>query len=116
MAGYVVGPMVNEYYNPDGESGTLWAVDQTISQVHSAMTAHGADGVIPVAGDNLGIDARRMGLIWANANNHQLTYGVLQNALEALRSWMIFFNACGIIEYDIFDGGNQVGTGRCSWM
>lgn len=115
MVGYVVGPMVNEYYNPDGESGTVWAVDQAISQVHSAI-AHGADGVIPVAGHNFGIDAHGMGLTWANANNHQLTYGVLQNALEALRSWMMFFGACGIIEYDIFDGGNQVGVGRCSWM
>lgn len=116
MADYVAAPLVNEYYDPQGESGTVWAVSQAISLVQSAMTAHGADGVIPVAGNNFAIAAGSMGLIWANANNHQLTYGVLQNALEALRSWMIFFKACGIIEYVIFDGGNQVGTGRCSWM
>lgn len=79
------------------------------------MTAHGVDEVIPVIGNSFGIDARSLGLVWANANNHQLTYGVLENALEALRSWMMFFRACGVIEYDIFDGDNQVGTGSCSW-
>lgn len=112
MTSYVAGLLDHV----EGESGTVGAVSQIISQVHSAVTAHGADRVIPVAGNNFGIDGPRMGLTWANANNHQLTYGVLQNALVALRSWMIFFNGCGLIEYDIFDGGNQVGTGSCYWM
>lgn len=113
VTGYVVGFL--DQVNVNGDSGTVWAVSQAISQVHNVMTAHGTDGVIPLIDNSFGIGGRGLGLRWANANNHQLTYGVLESALEALRSWMIFFGACGVIEYNIFDGGNQIATGSCSW-
>lgn len=47
----------------------------------------------------------------ANANNHQLTRGVVLSALLALRSWLIAYDVYGTAAFDIYDGANLVGAG-----
>ena len=46
-----------------------------------------------------------------NANNHQLTYGVLSAALQALQEWT-WGEGFGTLAFDIYDGQNQVGQGK----
>ena len=46
-----------------------------------------------------------------NANNHQLTWGVLAAALGALRDYVVTQNGGGPGTFEIFDGENQVGKG-----
>ncbi len=49
-----------------------------------------------------------------NANNHQLTWGVLLAAIRAVSNYMMVENAWGDAEFDIYDGGIQVGRGVIS--
>lgn len=63
---------------------------------HGAFTFAGAQGLLFTA---------------ANANNHQLTYGVLAEAVEALTSYMRGAGF-GRALFTIFDGANAVGSGR----
>lgn len=50
-----------------------------------------------------------------DANNHQLTWGVLGSALIAIESYMQMIRAAGAqpgsLKFDVFDGKNQVGIG-----
>ena len=46
-----------------------------------------------------------------NANNHQVTYGVLGAALSALADYMNL-GGWGSCTFSIWDGGNQVGLGQ----
>ena len=46
-----------------------------------------------------------------NADNHQLTYGVVRSAVAALRDYMAREGEYGLMMFDIWDGDNQVGTG-----
>ena len=54
------------------------------------------------------------GLVMAvsNANNHQLTWGVLKSALAALDDFINQNGGFVSATFDIFDGQNQVGTGK----
>lgn len=45
-----------------------------------------------------------------NANNHQLTFGVINAALVALTDWMEQ-HEIATCTFDVFDGKNQVGEG-----
>lgn len=47
----------------------------------------------------------------ANANNHQLTWGVVSAAIQAISNYMIVENNAGIATFQIFDGGTEVGFG-----
>ena len=47
----------------------------------------------------------------SNANNHQVTYGVLRAAVAALRDYMAQEGEYGTLVFDIWDGVNQVGRG-----
>lgn len=46
-----------------------------------------------------------------NANNHQLTYGVVRSAVAAVKGYMASDGDYGLMSFDIWDGDNQVGTG-----
>lgn len=46
-----------------------------------------------------------------NANNHQCTYGVMRAAVEALYDYMKTEHEYGTVNFDIWDGENQVGQG-----
>ena len=45
-----------------------------------------------------------------NANNHQITYGVMCRALEAMADWMAE-HGDALVVYEIWDGDNMVGNG-----
>ena len=51
--------------------------------------------------------------IWAsNIDNHQLTYGVLDAALNALNEYSTLFGPGLVTTWHIFDGANLVGHGQ----
>ena len=64
------------------------------------------NGVYEYACPDLGLQYR-----FRNANNHQLTLGVINSALTALWDWMEHHEVA-TCTFDIFDGVNQVGTGE----
>lgn len=45
-----------------------------------------------------------------NTNNHQLTYGVLAAAAQALQVWA-WGDGWGLLKFDIYDGTTKVGKG-----
>lgn len=47
--------------------------------------------------------------VW-NANNHQLTYGVLHSTIAAISNYMGLMG-WGVGHFDIYDGGVRVGYG-----
>lgn len=48
----------------------------------------------------------------ANANNHQMTWGVLKSAMVVLDDFIKENGGFASATFDIFDGKNQVGTGK----
>ena len=63
-------------------------------------------GVFAYAFRDLGLQFR-----FQNANNHQLTIGVMKAGLVALWDWMEQHEVA-TCTFDIFDGDNQVGKGE----
>lgn len=53
-------------------------------------------------------------LAW-NADNHQITYGVLRSALMVLEDYMVKVTGPGTAEFTIWDGYRQVGQGVLRW-
>lgn len=51
-----------------------------------------------------------------NANNHQITWGVMASAIYALADWMHTQNMFEGGTFQIYDGPNQVATGRISGL
>lgn len=78
------------------------------------IAEHG-DGVIPIS-DLVTIGSSMVGegvsMTLSNANNHQLTYGVVHAAASAL--WDFFSRHGGYqsVDFQIVDGPNVVGTGK----
>ena len=76
--------------------------------------AHLHDGVIPMSQAVNGVwqwsAHAGMTLRTWNANNHQMTYGVLGAGLLALMQWM-GNGGFAAARFEIWDGGNMVGEG-----
>lgn len=53
------------------------------------------------------------GVRWysANSNNHQQTWGVVAGAIMAVSDFMDAYDEFGYAHFQIFDGGNEVGSG-----
>lgn len=51
-----------------------------------------------------------------NANNHQITWGVMASAIYALADWMHTEGIFGGGTFEIYDGQYQVGVGRISGL
>lgn len=49
-----------------------------------------------------------------NANNHQLTWGVLKAAIDGLDDYFTSMGKWSDCEFDIYDGPNLVGQGILS--
>ena len=82
---------------------TLTQLDGWIQNQGDGVIVSGRyEGVVP--GNSFGLGMR-------NANNHQLTYGVVQAAIAALKSYMSQENNYGWVLFEIWDGDNQVGVG-----
>ena len=72
------------------------------------------DGVMPALPRGgifqwMGEDA--LALEVANANNHQMTYGVLAAALLELAHYMVQTGEVERASFDVYDGPNWVGVG-----
>ena len=93
-------------YNSDGDVRVLDMLIDTLELVQHVLSR---DVVIPTGVFTF----TTHGVNWysANANNHQQKYGVLAGAIIALSEFMNAYGAYGYAHFEIFDGGNQVGTG-----
>ena len=82
----------------------------SLSQLNGLIQSQG-DGVIASGRYTGEVTGNSCGIVMWNTNNHQLTYGVAQAALAALRNYMSQENNYGWLLFDIWDGDNQVGAG-----
>lgn len=49
-----------------------------------------------------------------NADNHQLTWGVLKAAIDGLHDYFVSTGKWGVGSFDIYDGQHKVGTASLS--
>ncbi|MCJ1298663.1 hypothetical protein MMC08_001453 [Hypocenomyce scalaris] len=89
-------------------------LNEAYQNVLSIIQAHGDGDIVNGAYRWTKNPDGPLGLqIWVrNANNHQLTYGVLGAALNALNEYMTLFGAGLTTTMDVYDGVNQVGQGQ----
>ena len=86
------------------------AVNSAIFHIATLIMQHGDD---VIHGGALEYSVEGVSLRGMNSNNHQMTLGVLQSALLAIRSWMEAYSVWGTAVFQVYDGDHQVGTG---WM
>lgn len=81
----------------------------TVRQSVYAQIQENGDSVLPGGG----YAVQRSNLVFelTNANNHQCTWGVLFRAVWALTNFMRVKDMWGEVEFDVFDGGNEVASG-----
>ena len=91
----------------DGDMRVLSLLTDTFAYITDQLSY--GDKVIPTGVFNFA----GYGANWysANANNHQQTWGVLASAITALVDLMHAYGEFGYAQFQIFDGGNQVGQG-----
>lgn len=51
-----------------------------------------------------------------DAISHRTTWGVLGAACTALLDFINYFSINGGLNFDIYDGRNQVGSGKVTWI
>lgn len=104
-ATYVVFKIVNAL----AQSVVLDTMAEVYEVIQQHLQTYG-DGVMAATSfDRFPSDEGLEVSIW-NANNHQVTWGVLESALEALGDWMEQYGYGSVI-FQIYDGSNQVGRG-----
>lgn len=87
---------------------TINVIDACYKLIVFAIQKHG-DEILPGGYFNwMGINGIAVEAM--NANNHQLTWGVLGAALKALKQYMES-NGYRQAHFDIYDGENMVGKG-----
>lgn len=75
----------------------------------SAHLATVGDGLLP---GEFFVQFHHVALRVWNANNHQTTWGVLNEAVASLIDFLTVKQGMGAVVFKIFDGNNQVGQGR----
>ncbi|KAA6413970.1 MAG: hypothetical protein FRX48_02332 [Lasallia pustulata] len=85
----------------------------TIREVKQQIVQHG-DRVIPATdlvtlGSAMVVQGVHMTL--SNADNHQLTYGVVQSAAVAMVQYFTVRGGYQTVDFSIIDGKNRVGSG-----
>ena len=91
------------------QSVVLDSIAEVYEIILEHLETHG-DGVMPAGTFERFPSDEGLEITITNANNHQVTWGVLQSALEALGDWMDQFGY-GSVVFQIYDGPNQVGRG-----
>lgn len=83
-------------------------LSDAVDQIEAHIAKNG-DGLIPHGA----FDYQARGFSWyaANMNNHQLTWGVMRAAIDALIGFMLNYASYGKAQFSIFDGENHVGSG-----
>lgn len=101
------------YQLPDGSPTLQLAVDAH-NEALGWVSEHG-DGV--VAHGYVAYEEHGLELYYENANNHQLTWGVVGSASFALMDYVYWlattWAVLGAVNFMVFDGAVQVGKG---WM
>lgn len=85
----------------------------TLAEAYEIIQQHletNGDGVMPAGTFDRFPSDEGLSITIANANNHQVTWGVLMTAFEALGDWMEQYGYGSVI-FQIYDGPNQVGRG-----
>lgn len=88
---------------------------RAITNLATQRIAEHGDRVIPISdliilGSSMAGEGVLMTL--KNANNHQLTYGVVHGAALALGAFINKYGGFQSVQFQIIDGQNVVGTGR----
>ena len=81
-----------------------------LAEITSNLKQLAADG--PISGGIFTQVVDGVAMWVRNSNNHQLTWGVLGNALAALGDFFEEEGGGGAVEFAVWDGGNEVATGR----
>lgn len=87
-------------------ANALFGVQDHIAQHGDGLLQHGIFMFDLLAAEN--IDCH---FYAANGNNHQLTWGVVGAAIQALSNYMLTEANAGVATFTIFDAGTEVGFG-----
>lgn len=97
-------------------SETITNILQGASRAVSARIASKGDGMLQ---DGMFTwfqrDDSRVVFRVQNANNHQITYGVLSAALTGMQTYMLHVGYGGV-QFRLYDGKNQVGQGTLGYQ
>ena len=83
-------------------------LSDALAYINTEISVRG-DGLVP----NGVFDYSSLGFQWysVNSNNHQQTWGVVGEAIEALLTFMVKYSSYGMAHFNIYDGPNQVAAG-----
>ena len=105
--------VVDFQYRLPADYPTLQFTVDAHNNILAWVTEHG-DGVL--AQGYVNYEEHGLQLHFENANNHQLTWGVVGSATFALWRYVIWlastWGAVGAITFEVFDGLAQVGKGQ----
>lgn len=87
-------------------ANALFDIQDHIAQHGDGLLQHGIFMFNLLAAEN--VDCH---FYAANTNNHQLTWGVVGSAVQALSNYMLTESNAGVATFTIFDGGTEVGFG-----
>ena len=91
-------------------TGIPYLLNQAIRETESFIDTRG-DGL---AGESGMYSVRGLNGVWLhawNADNHQMTWGVLREACLALFDYMQRNDDFGTVGFEVYDGDHQVGEG-----
>lgn len=96
-------------------AGKLFELLRAIANLATRRIAEHGDRVIPIS-DLIILGSSMVGegvlMTLNNANNHQLTYGVVHGTALALEAFINTYGGYQSMDFQIVDGPNLVGTGR----
>lgn len=94
------------------EAGVIGIISSAYNYALNHIEISG-DGVVRTLGNGRILQQQAHGLALAvfNANNHQMTWGVLASALLALVDYMAGQGTYRAAAFTVFDGHNEVGSG-----
>ena len=88
-----------------------------MTSAYESVFAHllqSGDGLIPAGTWQFQLDGLQF--VVDNANNHQVSWGVLASAVWGVREFMLSMGIAGVVAFSVYDGVNLVGQGRVGQM
>lgn len=104
----IVISYIEEVFDTSAKASQWDFIQRALSDIDTILTTTG-DRLLPGGFHEYRINGNLIRAV--NANNHQMTFGVLQSSLLALRSFMTAYQIYGNVECNIYDGANWVGWG-----
>ena len=90
------------------------SIQEMLFAAYNSVVAHistSGDGLVPAGMFHVSNGATGMDLLCLNADNHQITWGMLGAALNALQDFMNSYQIWSAATFAIYDGENQVSVG-----